>query len=48
MLENDAGVMQMRKLEGGLAVPPSGEVELKPMGYHFMLIGLKAPLTEGK
>jgi len=48
MLENDAGVMQMRKLEDGLAVPPSGEVELKPMGYHFMLIGLKAPLTEGQ
>ncbi|MDY0029123.1 MAG: copper chaperone PCu(A)C [Pseudobdellovibrionaceae bacterium] len=48
MSENDAGVMQMRKLQGGLAIPPSGEVELKPMGFHFMLIGLKAPLTEGQ
>lgn len=41
------GVMKMRALDGGLAVPAGGKVELKPGGYHVMFIGLKAPLVAG-
>jgi periplasmic copper chaperone A len=44
----EGGVMRMRPLEGGLEVPPGGEVELKPGGMHLMLIGLKRALVEGE
>ena len=41
-------VMRMRPVEGGyLEVPAGGEVELKPGGYHIMLIKLARPLEEG-
>lgn len=43
----DNGVMKMRGLSNGLVVPPSGSVELKPGGYHLMIMGLKQPLKEG-
>jgi copper(I)-binding protein len=43
----DGGVMTMRPVEGGLEIPVGGAIELKPDGLHLMLIGLKAPLTEG-
>lgn len=43
----DGGVMRMRPLADGLAVPAGGKVELKPGGYHIMLIGLKKPLALG-
>jgi copper(I)-binding protein len=39
--------MTMRPVEGGLEIPAGGAVELKPGGLHLMLIGLKAPLSEG-
>lgn len=39
------GVMRMRELANGLAIPAGGSVTLKPGGYHVMLIGLKKPLT---
>jgi len=42
------GIMQMREVTGGLAVPAGGSVALKPGGYHVMLIGLKKPLTTGE
>jgi copper(I)-binding protein len=41
------GVMAMREVQGGIAVPAQGVVELKPRSYHIMLIGLKAPLAKG-
>jgi hypothetical protein len=44
----EGGVMSMRPVEGGLEVPPGGEVELKPGGLHLMLIGLKQPFAEGE
>jgi len=44
----DGGVMRMRPVSDGLAVPANGRLELKPGGYHIMLIGLKAPLELGK
>jgi copper(I)-binding protein len=43
----DGGVMKMRPVEGGLTVPAGGQVELKPGGYHVMLIGLTQDLKEG-
>ena len=41
------GVMKMRAVEA-LDVPAHGEAVLEPGGLHIMLIGLKAPLEEGK
>ena len=40
------GFMKMRKVES-INIPSGGEVELKPGGYHLMVIGLKHPLKEG-
>ncbi len=42
------GVMRMRPVKGGLAIPAGGTLELLPGGYHIMLTGLKAPLALGK
>lgn len=42
------GVMKMRAVTDGLAVPAHGSVALKPGGYHVMLIGLKKPLKAGE
>lgn len=39
-------VMQMRALDK-LVIPAGKAVELKPGGYHLMLVGLKAPLGKG-
>lgn len=44
----DGGVMKMRMLMGGLAIPAGGQVELKPMGLHVMLMGLTEKLIEGE
>ena len=42
------GVMQMREVEGGLAVPAHQKVELKPGGaLHVMLIDLHQKLKAG-
>lgn len=43
----DNGVMRMRAVEGGIAVPAESSVALAPGGYHAMLIGLRQPLTAG-
>lgn len=40
------GVMSMSAVEA-LDLPPGVSVEMKPGGLHIMLLGLKAPLTEG-
>jgi len=45
---SDNGVMKMRRVDGGLAVPAGKKVELKPGGYHVMLMGLKQQLKEGE
>ncbi|MBE9603877.1 copper chaperone PCu(A)C [Acetobacteraceae bacterium H6797] len=44
---NENGVMKMREVEGGIPLPPGEMVELKPGGFHMMLIGLKTPLAVG-
>ncbi|HEY6135169.1 MAG TPA: copper chaperone PCu(A)C [Rubrivivax sp.] len=43
----DGNVMKMRALPGGLDLPAGKLVELKPGGYHVMLMGLKQPLKDG-
>ncbi|MER2598794.1 MAG: copper chaperone PCu(A)C [Caldilineales bacterium] len=40
-------VMQMQQVAGGLEIPAKGQVELKPGGYHVMLIGLTKDLNVG-
>lgn len=45
---HDNGVMKMREVKGGIAIPAGGAVEFKPGGYHVMLMGLKHDLEEGK
>jgi copper(I)-binding protein len=42
------GVMTMRPVEGGLEIPAGGKLELKPGGYHLMLMGLKRPAKQGE
>jgi len=44
IMENN--VMQMRQVEA-IEVPANGQVELKPGGFHVMLIGLTRDLKEG-
>ena len=41
------GIMTMRQLPGGLAVPAHGSVALKPGSTHLMLIRPKAPFRAG-
>jgi len=41
------GVMKMYQVPK-IDVPKNGQVELKPGGYHVMLIGLHNPLEKGK
>ncbi|NEV64571.1 copper chaperone PCu(A)C [Thiorhodococcus minor] len=43
----DNGVMRMQPANEGLEIAAGASVELKPGGYHLMLIGLKAPFAEG-
>lgn len=45
-MKMDAGVMKMRAVEGGLSLPAGKTVELKPGGYHVMLMDLKSPLAK--
>jgi copper(I)-binding protein len=42
------GKMEMRPVPDGIEVPAKGTVTLEPMGYHLMLMGLKAPLQKGE
>ena len=44
----DGGIMRMRPLPEGVAVPAGGAVTLRPGGVHLMFMGLKAPLKEGE
>jgi len=44
----DGSTMRMRALPNGLDLPAGKAVELKPGGYHVMLMDLKAPLKTGE
>lgn len=37
-MESEDGMMVMKPVAGGLAVPAGGAVTLKPGGYHIMLV----------
>jgi periplasmic copper chaperone A len=39
--------IRMRALPDGLRIPAESTIELKPRGYHLLLMGLKAPLAPG-
>jgi copper(I)-binding protein len=43
----EGGMMKMAPVEG-IAIPATGQVELKPGGLHIMLIGLKRELKAGE
>jgi len=45
-MKMDGDVMKMRAVQGGLDLPAGKAVELKPGGYHVMLMDLKAPLPK--
>ncbi|MCK6580640.1 MAG: copper chaperone PCu(A)C [Anaerolineae bacterium] len=48
MVMGAGDVMQMRPIEGGIAVPADGTALLKRGGLHVMLINLTAELTAGE
>jgi copper(I)-binding protein len=45
-VKKEGGVMKMRPVQA-IPVPAKGKTELKPGGYHVMLIGLKHDLKPG-
>lgn len=45
-VKHEGGVMKMRPVPK-IAVPAGGKVEMKPGGYHVMLLGLKHDLKPG-
>ena len=45
-MKMDNNIMTMRAVEGGLELPAGKAVELKPGGYHVMLMELKLPLQK--
>ena len=45
-VRNEGGVMAMRPLER-FPLPPGGTLEMKPGGYHVMLLGLTRHLHAG-
>lgn len=42
----DGDIMKMQALKDGLEVPAGKTVELKPGGFHIMLMDLKTPLQK--
>lgn len=42
------GQAMMHPRPGGLAIPAGGTAELKPGGFHLMMMGLKRPLKTGE
>ena len=41
------GIMRMRPVPGGIALPPGQEVRLAPGGLHLMLIGPQGDFAQG-
>lgn len=46
-VENEAGEMIMREIEGGFSIPAEGELTLEPGADHIMLMALTGPLVAG-
>lgn len=47
-MKMEGGIMKMRPVGGGLTIKPGESVELKPGGYHLMLMDLKGQYQQGK
>ncbi|MDI7862330.1 copper chaperone PCu(A)C [Rhizobiaceae bacterium n13] len=47
-MKMDGGIMEMRELKDGIAVPADTTVELKPGGYHLMFMNVAQPFKEGE
>ena len=47
-MKMEGDVMRMRAVAGGLELPPRREVQLKPGGYHLMLMELNKALVVGE
>jgi len=45
-MKMEGDMMKMRALPEGVEIPAGGTVELKPGGYHVMMMGLVQPLHE--
>ena len=45
-MKMEGSVMKMAEVKGGLELPAGKTVELKPGGYHVMLMDLKQPLAK--
>ena len=43
----EGNVAHMQEVAGGMAIPAGGTVQLKPGGYHVMLMQLTRPVAEG-
>lgn len=46
-IADDNGVMMMRQVEGGIAVPAHGEIALQRGGLHVMFLGLTEAFEQG-
>ncbi len=46
-MKMDGDKMMMRQIQG-LEIPANGSVELKPGGYHLMLMGLDSAIKDGE
>jgi copper(I)-binding protein len=46
-MKMDNGVMEMRELTDGLAIPAGATVALNPGGDHIMFVDLKHPVKPG-
>jgi copper(I)-binding protein len=47
-MKMDGGIMVMREMKGGIAVPAHGTLELKPGGYHIMFMNVTQSFKEGE
>ena len=46
-VRTDNGLMVMREMENGLALPAGEAVQLRPGGDHIMVVGVHTQLVEG-
>jgi len=46
-MKMEGDTMKMRAVKGGIELPARQTVELKPGGYHLMMMDLKQPVTAG-
>jgi copper(I)-binding protein len=47
-MKMEGGIMIMREIKGGVPVPASGVLELKPGGYHLMFMNVPKPFKQGE